>query len=108
MVKEVLCILRQRLSDLDTALAELAVTQPPPGRTPTAAQLAQRKAEKARKLAELEARRTQEARQRREAARARYFANRAAAEAAAQQEMALRLRGIHAAHATGRSDKERT
>lgn len=89
LVKEVLRVLHKRFSNFDTLLSELEVTQPPPSRTPTAARLAEFKAEQARKLAELEARRAEEARQRRQAARVAYLAQRAAVE----EEMRNRFSG---------------
>lgn len=79
LIKEALRVLRTR--GLDHILADLQVAAPPPSRKPTPEQLAQRGAEKAEKLRQLEQRRADE----RERRRAEYQARRA------KEEMELRV-----------------
>lgn len=66
--KEALGIIRAR--GLDNILAELRVDTPPPSRKPTPEQIAQRQAEKAEKLRQLEQRRAEERARRKAANRA--------------------------------------
>lgn len=68
LIKEALRVLRSR--DFDGILGELNVATQPPDRRPTPEQIEKRKAEKAKKLGELEKRRAEERERRRAERRA--------------------------------------